>query len=363
MEKQHIESLLYESESDELDFKRNQYPLTNNDQKSELIKDILAFTNSWRRTDAYILIGVDQTKVAGRSLPVGVTQHLSDSNLQQMVNSKTNRHVTFSYNEVSFNGLELGVIKIPVQDRPRFLTNDFGKLKKDVVYVRRGSSTAEAGLDEILRMKAGPTAPSLDLQFADVQRRQLFGKVVTAVSEIVIYDSTNIPRINVSSIQMITQRVNQDYSKQMAAYIAETALLNSVGFGLKNPATSLAVNIRFEAEMVKPSGVWIIDEYEYPRRPQYQDFFSFRSPLFESDAVVDTVDDNVHIKVRFGNIQPGRTVWSKGKIFIGATAPTTVDLNGFLYGDNIPTPLPVHLQINIQTKSRNLDMRELERSN
>jgi hypothetical protein len=361
MDEQQVESLLYESESDELDFKRDQYPLTNNDEKGELIKDILAFTNSWRRADAFILIGVDQTKVAGRSTPVGITHHLNDSNLQQMVNSKTDHHVVFSYEEVSLKGLDLGVIKIPVQDRPRFLTKDFGKLKKDVVYVRRSSSTAEAGLDEILRMKAGPSTPSLDLQFADVSKRLLFGKTVAAVSEIVNYEVTKIPRIARSTIQMITERVNQDYPRQMAAYIAETALLNSVGFGLKNFATSLAVNIRFEAEIVKPSGIWIVDEYEYPRRPQYQDFFSLRNVLVESDAVVDTVDDKVHIKVKFGNVQPGRTVWSNGTIYIGATAPTTVHLNGFLYGDNIPTPLPVHLQVNIQTKNRDLDIRELER--
>jgi hypothetical protein len=278
-----------------------------------------------------------------------------------MVNSKTNHHVVFSYEQVSFKGLELGVIKIPVQDRPRFLTNNFGKLKKDVVYVRRGSSTAEAGLDEILRMKAGPTMSSLDLQFADIHGRQLFGKTVTAVSEIVNYDSTRIPGIPLSPVQMAVSRINQDYPKQIAGYIAKTALLNSVGFSLKNSATNLAVNIRLEIELVKPPGVWIVDEYDYPHRPQYEDIFSLRNSIVESDAVVDTHDNKAHIKVRFGNIQPGRTIWSNGVIYIGATTPTTVDLNGFLYGDNIPTPLPVHLQVNIQTKTRDLDLRELER--
>jgi hypothetical protein len=361
MDKQQIESLLYESESDELDFKRDQYPLLNNDEKGELIKDILAFTNSWRRTDAFILIGVDQTKVAGRSTPVGIAHHLNDANLQQMLNSKTNHHVVFSYEEVSFQGLDLGVIKIPVQDRPRFLTKDFGKLKKDVVYVRRSSSTAEAALDEILRMKAGPATPSLDLQFADVHRRHLLSKAVTTISEIVVYDSKKIPLIPVSTIQMITDRINSNYPRQMASYIAETSLLNSVGFGLKNSATSLAVNIKFEAELVKPPQVCIVDEYDYPRRPQYKDFLSLPRPIINKNAEVDTVDNNVHLKVRFGNVQPGQTVWSNGQIYIGATAPATVDINGFLYGDNIPIPLPVHLQVKIQTKTRDLKMSELER--
>lgn len=55
-----IESLLYEEEGVELDLKRDQYDFVNanNENKSELLKDILAFANSWRRSDAFILIGV-----------------------------------------------------------------------------------------------------------------------------------------------------------------------------------------------------------------------------------------------------------------------------------------------------------------
>jgi hypothetical protein len=55
-----IYALLFEAEGAELDFKREQYSFEGADDrvKSELLKDILAFANAWRRTDAYILIGV-----------------------------------------------------------------------------------------------------------------------------------------------------------------------------------------------------------------------------------------------------------------------------------------------------------------
>jgi len=64
-----MESLLHEDESSALDCKRDQYPFAgaSNDDKSELLKDILAFANSWRRTTGYILIGVDEVK-GGRSV-------------------------------------------------------------------------------------------------------------------------------------------------------------------------------------------------------------------------------------------------------------------------------------------------------
>ena len=47
-----LEGLLHEAEGTALDFKSSQYPFENatEAEKSELLKDILAFANSWRRT-------------------------------------------------------------------------------------------------------------------------------------------------------------------------------------------------------------------------------------------------------------------------------------------------------------------------
>ena len=72
-----LEQLLHEEEGSALDFKRDQYPFEGADRnaKGELIKDILAFANAWRRSTAYILIGVDDVK-GGRSEIVGVSKHL-----------------------------------------------------------------------------------------------------------------------------------------------------------------------------------------------------------------------------------------------------------------------------------------------
>ena len=53
-----IESLLHQNEGTALDFKKEQYPFqrATDEQKSELLKDILAFANSWRQDDAYIAV-------------------------------------------------------------------------------------------------------------------------------------------------------------------------------------------------------------------------------------------------------------------------------------------------------------------
>ena len=167
MDASQLEALLNEDESTSLDFKRDQYPFdgATDDQKSELLKDILAFANAWRRSDAYILCGVEEVK-GGRSRPVGVAKHLEDANLQQFVNAKTNRKIDLRYEAVSVDGTTIGVIHIPLQERPSYLTKEYGKLKGDTVYLRRGSSTDIAKPDEIARMGVRADAkqpPRLDL--------------------------------------------------------------------------------------------------------------------------------------------------------------------------------------------------------
>ena len=74
-----FEQLLYEDESTTLDFKKKQYLFARatEEEKSELLKDILGFANAWRRSEAYILIGVKDVK-GGRSNVIGIpaTDHL-----------------------------------------------------------------------------------------------------------------------------------------------------------------------------------------------------------------------------------------------------------------------------------------------
>ena len=155
MDSTFINKLLHEEEGASLDFKREQYSFDGATDviKSELLKDILAFANAWRRTEAYILIGAKDVR-GGRSIPIGVTTHHDDANLQQFVNSKTNRPVAFSYQTTTIDGIQVGVIRVEVQERPFYLNKNYGKLKAGTVYLRRGSSTDTADPEEVHRMGA-----------------------------------------------------------------------------------------------------------------------------------------------------------------------------------------------------------------
>ena len=125
-----IESLLYQSEGTALDFKKEQYSFekATDEQKSELLKDVLAFSNSWRQGEAYIVIGVEEV-TGGRHIPVGTEDHFDDSRLQQFINGKTNRKVKLAYEVHLFEGNKIGIIRIPKQERPIYAVKNYGKVK------------------------------------------------------------------------------------------------------------------------------------------------------------------------------------------------------------------------------------------
>jgi predicted HTH transcriptional regulator len=179
-----FEVLLHEEEGNTLDFKRDQYRFVKAslEDKAELLKDLLGFANALRRADAYILIGVEDIR-GSRGNVVGISEHLDDHSLQQFVAHNTNRTLHFHYEALTFEGKNVGIIRIDiVQDRPLSLVRDMGQLKKGEVYLRRGSytdPTKPATADEIALMgrasALGLRRSELSLQFADVESGRPIG--------------------------------------------------------------------------------------------------------------------------------------------------------------------------------------------
>lgn len=95
------------------------------------------------------------------------------------------------------------------------------------MYVRRSSSTAEAGLDEVLKMKSGLIVPTLDLQLADVEQRQRFGKAIQLTSEVVNYDESTIPVYERGIFDSIL--ANENYERDLAELHSKYGVVKSFG--------------------------------------------------------------------------------------------------------------------------------------
>ncbi|MGO9116931.1 MAG: helix-turn-helix domain-containing protein [Desulfomonilaceae bacterium] len=360
-----VDQLLYESEGTSLDFKRDQYPFerATDDEKSELLKDILAFSNAWRRTDAYILIGVKEVR-GGKSTMIGVSNHLDDAKLQQFVNSKTQRPIVFSYHAAPVEGKNIGIIRIPVQDRPFFLKKNFGRLEKDKVYIRRGSSTTVAFPDEIADMGMSQAAvynvPNLSVEFYNSEEMRPIGPIFEGQSVDLSAPSTDqIP--DYGSLLTGGVLMNRHYYRDLAEYLQAHWRFARVDFCVTNNSHVLANDVRLRSDIECDEAIYFADARHMPVEPQPELVITpthfIKVPDY--DVQVQQSPTSWKIQALFGKIQPLDTSNTRNGLFVGARQPTELKLHVSLFADNLPTPVERELAIKIEVTERNIDLEEL----
>ena len=374
IDKNSLDQLLHEEEGSALDFKRDQYPFEGADDKakSELLKDILAFANAWRRTTAYILIGVDEVK-GGRSNIVGVKAHLDDAKLHQFVNSKTQRDIEFSYKPFRTEGVEIGVIEIPIQERPVYLKKQFGKVKDNVVYKRDGSSTAIATPDEVARMGAKQNfggTPQLVLELADIDRHVVLPSPYTVNALILdpqLPENTFEKPRSSSGFSIFSIDDNPNYSKKIIWYTFQMGFLKPFGLRLHNLSGVVGKRVRFVGSVTKGNTGFVLDQTSRPRQPHRSSMDGITAgivPLAQQlqsnpDPCVQEHAEWWEITIDFGDVRPRDQVWTTTELLIGSSGGIT-KLEGELRGDNIPEPIPCALEINFEVKQRPMERSDVE---
>lgn len=380
-----IEELLYEEESSTLDFKREQYIFVNaNDhQKSELLKDILAFANAWRRNDAYILIGIEEVK-GGRSNVLGIENDLDDADLQQFVNSKTQRPILFEYKNAQIDGKQIGLIKIPMNERPIYLNKDYGKLKKHTVYIRRGSSTDIATPDEIAKMGASVQSekniPILKLAFANSdeklcleQTHQVVSKILELPGSTVIPDYEESNSYHTFDILGSHRTVNKDYYRELLIFYYWKTISQPMSFCISNLSDVSATDIKIEMTVENKEGsIHFALENELPEEPRpsynYLNNLHNMKTLPEHmaemqnkpDIIIKSIGNTWHIDVLFQKVRAGQTVFTKDLIFFSSTTGGTVDFAYKIFADNLPSCIQGNISIDVQVEKWESSLEEIK---
>jgi len=366
MQADEIMALLWQNESETLDFKRDQYPFDGaaEDERAELLKDILAFANAWRTSPARILIGVQEVK-HGRSIPVG-TQHLLNRTLQTFVQSKVNRPIVFSYEAVEVEGKSIGVIEILVQDRPFFLTKKFGKLEANVVYIRRGDTTGTADPDEIAQMgvkrEESRSQPVLEFSFGDLERRTKYDEEIQVQTQCFsIPSDRKIPRYGTNNGLGITlNNENEDYYADVALYLRDVMHLKAfavvVANGSRTTAQQVVVRVRFaEPELeVVTSG----KRRPEPVRDRYMKFM--RPDAFINAGVDVTRDeDGFEVELELGDIQPGTSAWSRQSFYLGCRANKKFEAAISISGHNLAEPMRFKQQFDFEVEHHSVSVQQV----
>lgn len=370
-----IEALLFEEEGTTLDFKRDQYPFdqASDEDKSELLKDILAFANAFRRTDAFILIGIEDVK-GGRGKVVGVASQLDDAKLQQFVNSKTQRAVTFSYRDAFHDGQPIGIIHLPLQQRPLYAKAGYGKVKKGVVYLRRGSSTDEATPDEVAQMgaqqmQAHGAEPSLELGLFERETGRMLGHELAVQSTLLqAPPESDIPdyRESPDLYSSIAGSLNRDYYRELTRFTQIVNFVRPLSLAVHNSSSVSAHDVRlvFEIEDVENKFLFM-DEHDLPRPPKRRTDFPFVRPpvmrALDCDVDVSRTGTTWRIQCLFAKIQPRDTVRLSSDLYVGSMESGLVSLDGKLYADNIGHPVPARLDLTFEARTKEASLEDIER--
>ncbi len=361
-----IESLLQESEGTSLDFKSQQYRFLNasDSDKSELLKDVLAFANAFRRADAVILLGVQEVKGSAAQV-VGITEHIDDAALQQFVNSKTNVPVQFSYQQHTLHGKSLGAIIIPCQQRPVYATRDYGGVRAGVVYYRLGSSTAAATPEVIARMgktdaeiSRGADAPILKLLLVNLSTRKV-------VVEPMSFDVSARPPLELDVFEDYREddsgpfnlrapamfSVNRNYWRELATYFRTIGIARPVGFAIENISGVNAEQVRLSFEVAQSSCLEVYRELPDKPDTRSNPVYAIRSIHEKNSVAVRYLGDRWSVDIEFGSIQPKATAWAEYPIYFGANRAGMYPIPMTIRADNLPEPSDTSCDLGFRVRS------------
>lgn len=347
-----LEELRFKGEGSDLDYKTERYPFSqaSDNDKSEMLKDILAFANAYREGTAYILLGFKEdpphpAEVTG--LPSDGA--IDDSRLQQFVNSKLNAKLEFRYEEGLLGDRQIAVISIPKQRRPFYLTRDYGKLTKDTVYVRRGSSTGTASPDEVARMGTTRGAVRTVLEFQTPDNDPL----PNAFERRFLSFPAHLPSLERGRSVFLTTAfmVNADYYREGAVYHSSWNRVFQARLLLTNQSEFSLGDAHLEVTVRCPAGetAAMLRADEMPDVPS-STYFPLANAQLEHAGQAVTIDDRGKIPVAhvaLGTIRPGQTVRAEDDIAILPSGPGVYSIRVRILANEIPTPLLAEHQLEI----------------
>jgi hypothetical protein len=352
-----VETLLHMNESNVLDFKQAQYPFANvsDEVKSELVKDILAFANAWKTADAHIVIGAADGH-GTRAVVHGIAEHLDDANLQQLVNTKTNRPVAFQYLATTVEGKKLAVIRIAKdQQRPIFLIRRFGKLEPNEVYIRRGSSTTRATPDEIAKMGearvAATAEPELQLSLGHPDTHELFVLPHRVTSRVLVDPPRDEHLDAIAGIKAATSDESLNMYGRDPAKVTEhrryVALLTPLAFAVQNIGRVLVEDVTVRVDLPSQHGLVLVDELPEHPGELFVPRHGFRPG--RPTTIVKQRGKVHELVAKVGKVQTDATAWSE-PFWIGSSVTRVVTLQARVGADGLAKPVRTDIELRLTAR-------------
>ncbi|MCW2292426.1 hypothetical protein M2262_002476 [Pseudomonas sp. BIGb0408] len=258
---------------------------------------------------------------------VGIQESIDDSQIQQFVHGKVKPKLTFRYEEHLYEGKTIGAIIIPKQKRPFYLANPYGKLKSNVVYVRRGSSTDEAEPVEIIEMAKedsgrGNLKVSLSVLAPENTNlpRSFAHTYLQLVEDFPDFEMSRKPRGPFDPpVFSSLERDNGDFWREYAEYLQMQEALITMRFALTNEsAVQLSkAKIEVSVEALDSQPIKMIPGRNLPTQPKptwnISNIVSAQEARITNEAnlVMDESDYTPVCHIRLGTLLPGEQAKSE----------------------------------------------------
>ena len=149
-----ISSLLKRPEGETLDFKANNYDLSDKGNKRSFAKDLASLANTPRDGDAYLVLGVAE-QGDGSYKPLGINKPVDDADLQSVAESLLTPCPRFQHQVIRYGAVQLELITVPIGWSPVVpKKTDGGGFVEGTIYFRRGSQNAVALIEDRRRIWA-----------------------------------------------------------------------------------------------------------------------------------------------------------------------------------------------------------------
>ncbi len=362
MTEEELEVLLYRGESDEIDYKSKQYRFVGapDAEKAELLKDCLAFANSWRKGQGHILIGV--TEHAGQPAQVtGISpsDHIDDAKLQQFVNQKTNCPIRFSYSVIQYQGMGVGILIFDKdQERPVSLKKDFAHLKKDTVYIRRGSSTDICKPSEIARMGESHLASrqlNFDFHFAPSKRVSVKDRIAKVAVPVFIrpeWVDRREPGSTGSAARfrpVVPPWMSRDRTPaEKFDEVQDIARFVELVFGITNSGKVTAEDIQISIDIPICDGLSFCDLWNPPEKDYKNPLRGIGGVSIHTDSSVTDMPDKWSVHLSCKSLHAKKT-YKFDPIYITSDRLVEIKCEAILYARDLPDPMVFPLEIRVDT--------------
>lgn len=358
-----LEELRSTGEGSTLDYKVERYKFAKatDEDKSELLKDILALANTQRIGEAYILLGFkENTPHPAEVVGLPAEGAIDDSRIQEFVNQKLESKLDFKYEEQLFDGKHIAVITIPKQSRPFYLSKAYGKVEANTVYVRRGSSTGIATPREIYRMGIIDQSKGealFELNVLDHENQplgELFERCFLTFDEMPDYGREHLPGYTFAS----------DYTKENRGYWREGAEYQQSKNCLIRIRLALTNRSKFSLSGTKLEVTWageafrVLTADDLPDVPAEE--WNFSLARVGSATDVDEVGGQPVYQSFLGDVRPGETRRVSEDMAFLPVKPGCYTMKVRVLANEISPPYSVERVLTVEGECRHLSFDELQ---